>query len=124
MVYNHRQIEQLISRLQNVDPFSPIKLARNRLQFAYLATTLIVLSGILGEPVGNIAKSTHEDHAVVMVGPKTYPFGWRVDPLRGYPAARLRRTCYTLGFALRDRTPSAMLFLVLLLALSVVLAVF
>lgn len=121
MVYNHRQIEHLASRLQRMDPLSPVQLASNRAQFVYLAATLFVLSEVLGESVGNLAKATLEDNATAMIGPKAYSFGWKLDPLHSHPLnVRLRRTCYALGFLLRDINPAAVFSLVLLLVLLVI----
>lgn len=117
MVYDHRKIDQMVTRLQDLDPWSPVPLATFRLQFVYLAVTVAVLSDVLGQPIGHLAKSTQDDYATVMIGRKAHSIGWKRDPLANQPLAiRFRRNCYTFGFLLRDRN-IAFVFLIALILL-------
>lgn len=122
MVYDHRKIARLATRLQELDPLSPVRLARTRVEFVYMAATLLILSELMGQPIGNIAKATQHDYATVLIGPKAYDFGWKVDPLASWPpAVRLRRACYALGFLVRDRDPAFLLWATLILLAPLVL---
>lgn len=112
----------MVTRLQDLDPLSPVRLARNRAQFVYLAASVIVLSDALDQPIGCLSKYTQHDYATVEIGPKTYSFGWKLDPLASQsPTVRLRRTCYTLGFLLRDRNPTLIFLIALALLVLVVI---